>query len=152
MPPQDARESLHHVPFYNDPRYENNLPASTDPLKRRPGGYKVNAIIPLVVHQYTNLIHYNLKPKRSTCERQFLNYEEYLKPPFRCFLAPSEKDVRYADNRFYEEITDVCCHVFGVDVLRSFQLPSMTAALEGFDIILNTATGSGKSLGYQVCR
>ena len=56
----------------------------------------------------------------------------------------------YEDNRFYEEITDVCCHVFGVDEFRPFQLPAMTAALEGFDIILNSTTGSGKSLGYQV--
>lgn len=95
-------------------------------------------------------MHFNLQPKRSTCERRFINFTEYLAPPLHCFLAPSEDDVCYEDNRFYEEITDACCHVFGVDELRPFQLPAMTAALEGFDIILNSTTGSGKSLGYQV--
>jgi superfamily II DNA/RNA helicase len=59
--------------------------------------------------------------------------------------------VCYEDNRFYEEITDVCCNDFDVYEFRPFQLPAMTAALEGFDIILNSSTGSGKSLGYQVC-
>jgi hypothetical protein len=58
--------------------------------------------------------------------------------------------VYYEDNRFYEEITDTCCHIFDIDEFRPLQLPAMTAALEGFDIIFNSTTGSGKSLGYQV--
>lgn len=47
MPRQGSRKSLHRVQFYNDPRLGDNLPASTDPKRRRLGEYKVNAGISL---------------------------------------------------------------------------------------------------------